>query len=252
MTDPAGVRPMTPGPRLDISGLAAAYAYPTDPPRGRWLRANMIATADGAAAASSGVTRGIANDTDRDLLGLLRALADVVLVGSGTVNAEAYGPVRLRPEHAAFRPAGAPPVPAIAIASVRLGLDFNRPLFTEAAVPTIVLTAAAAPPDRLAAARKVADVAVVGDDRLDLPAAVGALVERGFTRLLTEGGPGLLANLAAAGLLDELCLALSPLLAGAGAGRIMRGEGVGDDVPLRLGHALADTDGFLFLRYVTG
>lgn len=239
--------------RPTAAALATAYAYPAAPARGWWLRANMVGTVDGAAAAKSGVTRGISGDTDRELLALLRALADVVVVGPGTVRAERYGPATVRPEHQQFRTATLPP--PIAVVSASLDLDFDWPLFTEPAVPTIVLTAQDAPPDRLAAARKVADVAVLPQWTahgfgVDLTAAVDALVERGHTRMLTEGGPGLLATFAAEGLLDEVCLCLSPVLAGGRAGRILRGSDLGDGLRLRLAHNLTDHEDFLFLRYL--
>ncbi len=251
-----GMRALGPtGDPLDVAALAAAYAYPADPPRGRWLRANMVGTADGAAMATSGVTRDISNDVDRELLALLRALCDVVLVGPGTVRAERYGPAKVRPAHAALRD-GRPP-PPIAVISAGLDLDFDWPLFTEPAVPTIVLTTSAADPDRLAAARKVADVEVLSDPApegsggfgVDLSAAVAALAARGHSRLLCEGGPGLLASLCAEGLVDEICLALSPMLSGGRAGRILRGVELDGGLPLRLGHALIDDEDFLFLRY---
>jgi riboflavin biosynthesis pyrimidine reductase len=84
---------------------------------------------------------------------------------------------------------------------------------------------------------------------VDLKAAVGALAERGHRRMLTEGGPRLLAQIAAAGLLDELCLTIGPLLAGPGADRILAGqEAAASAQPLTLAHVLED-NGFLFCRY---
>ena len=55
---------------------------------------------------------------------------------------------------------------------------------------------------------------VAGDDSVDLAAAMAALAERGMAVVLTEGGPTLLAELVAEGLLDELCLTLTPLFGG--------------------------------------
>jgi riboflavin biosynthesis pyrimidine reductase len=241
------IRTISSGPELDTAALAAAYAYPTEMPRGRWLRANMVGTVDGAAMGGSGVTRQISNDNDLNLLLLLRALADVVLVGPRTVREERYGPARIKAEHAAVR--GDRPPPPIAIMTSSLDLDFDWPLFTEAQVPTIVFTAASAPADAFARASKVADVVVVGEEKVPLPAVVDTLVERGHTRLLCEGGPGILASMAADGLLDELCLALSPHLSGGRAGRIMRGADLDGGLPLDLAHTLCDEQGFLFLRY---
>lgn len=239
---------VSPGSALDVDALAAAYAYPDTLPRGRWLRANMVGTADGAAMGGSGVTRQISNQNDLSLLLLLRTLSDVVLVGPRTVRAENYGPARTRADHAGIR--GDRPPPPIAIMTSTLDLDFRTSLFTEPKIPTLVFTAESAPAEAMAAARKVADVVVVGEDRVPLPAVVDALVARGYTRLLCEGGPGILASVAADGLLDELCLALSPVLAGGRAGRIMRGPELGGGLPLHLAHTLTDEDGFLFLRYL--
>ena len=242
------IRSVSPGSELDVEALAAAYAYPDQMPRGRWLRANMVGTADGAAMGGSGVTRQISNQNDLSLLLLLRSLSDVVLVGPRTVRAEKYGPARTRPDHAVIR--GDRPPPPIAVMTSTLDLDFGTSLFTEPAIPTLVFTAESAPAEAMAAARKVAEVVVVGEDRVPLPAVVDALVERGHTRLLCEGGPGILAGVAADGLLDELCLALSPVLAGGRAGRIMRGPELGAGLPLHLAQTLIDEDGFLFLRYL--
>ena len=102
----------------------------------------------------------------------------------------------------------------------QLDLDPDSPLIT-AAPPdarTIVITTEKAPPDIRAAIEPHADVIVAGEETVDLKAAVNALAERGHRRMLAEGGPHLLAQLLEAGLLDELCLTIAPLLAGPGAG----------------------------------
>jgi riboflavin biosynthesis pyrimidine reductase len=110
---------------------------------------------------------------------------------------------------------------------------------------------ARAPADRRAELARRADVIVAGDETVDLRAAADALAERGHRRLLAEGGPHLLAQLLEAGLLDELCLTIGPLMAGPGAPRIVTGSpgtGPAAPLPLTLAHVLED-DGFLFCRY---
>ncbi|MGH3202735.1 MAG: dihydrofolate reductase family protein, partial [Streptosporangiaceae bacterium] len=108
---------------------------------------------------------------------------------------------------------------------------------------------AQAPADRRAALEERADVIVAGQETVDLKAAVAALAERGHRRMLSEGGPRLLAQIAAAGLLDELCLTIGPLLAGPGADRILAGQqGAASAERLTLAHVLED-NGFLFCRY---
>jgi riboflavin biosynthesis pyrimidine reductase len=225
---------------LGPAAIAEAYAYPA---AGPWLRANMVASADGAAW-RAGRTGALGGEADRRLLSMLRALADVVVVGASTVRVEGYGPVRRGPSWGDLRD-GRPPTPPLAVVSRSLDLDFDGPLFTDAR--TIVITCTAAPEDRLALCRKVGDVIIAGEDAVDVGRALDALIERGFTRLLTEGGPTLLGEFAAAGRLDELCLTVSPQLVGGEAARIVNGPGLA--TYLRLGHALVDDD-FLFLRYV--
>jgi riboflavin biosynthesis pyrimidine reductase len=235
--------------QMDLDDWADTYAYPGDPPDGWWLRANMVSTLGGAAVASDGLTRDISSDTDRALLGLLRALSDVIMVGASTAVAERYGPERAHPEHAHLRAtAGQAPIAAMALVSRSLNLDLSAPLFTAAAVPTILLTVAEAPPDRLRAAREVADVALVGATAVDPALAVAALVERGHRRLLCEGGPRWLATITDAGLLDELCLTVSPLLLAGKAKRILDGPELAPPTQMHLASVCTDSEN-LFLRY---
>ncbi|WP_344589323.1 pyrimidine reductase family protein [Actinomadura vinacea] len=230
---------------------AEAYAYPPRPDR-PWVRANMIASVDGAATLE-GRSGGLGGAADRSLFSLLRGLADAIIVGAGTVRAEGYGPPRPGPEWGSLR-AGRSATPALVIVSRTLDLDFDAPVFTAAApdAATVVLTAQAADPNRLAAARERAEVIVAGAERVDFPAAFARLAGQGRTRLLCEGGPRVLAQVAAAGALDELCLTLSPVLGGGGAPRVLNGAPLPVPSELGLAHVLQapDDEGFLFLRYV--
>ncbi len=239
---------------LDDTGVAEAYAWPA---AGRWLRANMVSTVDGAARSPDGLSHGISSDADRRVFGRLRVTADVVLVGASTVREEQYRPIRPRAADVeARRQRGQAPAPPAAVVSRSLAFDLTSPLFQEPVSRTLVLTCASAPADVRARVAEVADLVVCGDDDVDLTAAVAALHDRGHTRIHSEGGPHLLAGLAAAGVLDELLVTVSPLLAGGGyadrsditrilAGRVLPGA----PRPLRLEHVLED-DGTLFLRYL--
>ncbi|MFE9832620.1 pyrimidine reductase family protein [Streptomyces halstedii] len=244
----------TPGPEASadrewtLDELAEAYAYPGD---GRpWLRANMVTTLDGAAQ-HDGRSQGISCAADMRIFGTLRGLADVVLVGAETARREGYRPARAREAFAARRAAaGQGPAPVIAVVSAGLDLDFSLPLFVSPLVPTLVLTGAGAPADRVRAAREAGvEVVVAGDGAGIEPArAVAELVARGHTRMLTEGGPRLLGQFVAAGVLDELCLTVSPVLTAGSAQRIASGPGV--KVPERFSlTSLLEEAGFLFSRY---
>ncbi|MGW6916174.1 pyrimidine reductase family protein [Kitasatospora sp. NPDC054939] len=239
-----------PGDPASLESLAAVYAYPDQVNRGLpWLRANMVAGLDGGARLD-GLSEGLSGDADKRIFGVLRALADVVLVGAETVRAEGYRPARPRAEFAAARAAaGQAPVPVIAVVTRSLGLDLAAPLFTEPLVRTVVVTTDDTPEESRAAVAEVADVIVAGTGSVDLRAAVGALAERGWTRMLTEGGPRLLGQLAAAGLLDELCLSVAPLLTGGDAPRIIHDAEMPDVQRMRL-VSLIEQKGFLFTRYL--
>ncbi|WP_183468311.1 pyrimidine reductase family protein [Mycolicibacterium iranicum] len=206
------------------------------------LRANMIFSADGAAA-FAGRAGPLSCPADFQLLLALRAYADVVLVGAGTARAEGYGPVRLRPQHLAQRRQlglGDTPPP---IAVVSRSGDLPDSLFGSRT--PILVTSARGARER---SETRCDVLVAGDDEVDVPAAVAQLRERGMTRVLCEGGPTLLDQLVAADLVDELCVTMAPRLAGAQP--VGHGPGAPTSpTPLRLGRLLVDPDGYLFLTY---
>jgi riboflavin biosynthesis pyrimidine reductase len=213
----------------------------------------MVGSLDGAARAE-GKSAPLSSAADMRLFGTLRALCDLILVGAETVRHEGYRPAKARDAFAARRAAaGQTPAPAIGVISRRLDLDFTAPLFTDPAVPTLVLTGTGAPDSVLAGARAAgARVVVAGEgDGVDPVRAVREVAALGFTRLLHEGGPRVLAQFAAAGVLDELCLTVSPLLTGGDAPRIMNGPGVLP--PARFAPlSVLEEDGFLFTRYVRG
>lgn len=231
-----------------LDRLADAYAYPrTDGP---WLRANMVSSLDGAGQ-HEGRSQPLSSDTDMRIFGTLRALADAVVVGAETVRLEGYRPARARAEFAERRKAaGQGPAPVIAVVTASLDLDFSLPLFTAPLVPTLILTGAAADPDRVRAAERAgAEVVVAGDGPGVEPEwAVQALADRGLLRLLTEGGPRLLGQFVAAGVLDELCLTVSPTLTAGDAQRIAGGPAV--KVPQRFTPtSVLEDAGFLYTRY---
>lgn len=232
-----------------FEALAEEYRYPDSVRTRPWLRANMVSTVDGAAY-HEGRSQPLSGPADMRLFGVLRGLADAVLVGAETVRREGYRPARARAAFAERRAAlGQRPVPAIAVVSASLDLDFSSPLFTDPLVRTVVLTGAHASPERLRAARATADVAVAGEGTVvEAARVVAALAERGYRRLLTEGGPRMLAHLVAADVLDELCLTLAPLVTSGGAARIMNGPGL--ETPHRLTlTSVLEEDTYLFTRY---
>jgi riboflavin biosynthesis pyrimidine reductase len=239
-------------PSTGDADVAATYldAARRPPPGRPWVLANFVAGLDGAVAVGGRVGP-LSNPADKALFKLLRTAADVILVGAGTVRAEGYGPARVPPERREERRArGQAEVPAIAVVTATLQLDWSSPLFAAAEARPIVVTARAADSEAVRRAAEVADVIVAGDDRVDLAAALGALAERGTSVVLTEGGPTLLAGLLDLGLLDELCLTLAPFVGGDPGGIVADGA-LADLVGFRLGSVLEE-DGHLYLRYLRG
>lgn len=233
-----------PTPVADVDA-AAAYSHPA--PAGGHLRANMVASVDGAAALD-GRIGALTGPADFELLVLLRSLCDVLLVGAATVRAEGYGPVRSRAALAGVRREnGQLPSPRLAVVTRGIDLDLTSPAFTEAPERPIIITTEAAG-ERLTEARAVAEVLVTGETSVDLRSAREQLVGLGLARILSEGGPRVLAELYADDLVDELCLAVSPIVTGGYGPRLTDGPAL--PVPRALRLALAcERDGFLFLRY---
>lgn len=233
------------------SRLTRHYAPPAG---GRWLRANMISTVDGAATGRDGRSGSINGPADLRAFTVLRALADVVLVGAGTVRTEGYRAPRTADGLVAGRRArGQGDHPALAVVT-RDG-DLPVELLADPRPPRVFTTAAAEGLDRLRAHLPPDHLVVQeprhGDDegRVDLRRAVATLVDSGLGRILTEGGPTLLAGLAADDLLDELCLTTSPLLVGGTAPRVLGGpEWLDPGRRLALTHLL-HADGVLLGRW---
>jgi riboflavin biosynthesis pyrimidine reductase len=90
---------------------------------------------------------------------------------------------------------------------------------------------------------------IAGEERVEPRAALEVLARRGHRVVLCEGGPSLLAEVAAADCLDELCLTLAPLLAGGTSPRILAGPLPDAPVALQVASVLEE-DGMLFLRYL--
>lgn len=236
---------------LDYDELCRLYDYPQKQP-GVWIRANFIVSVDGGATAG-GVTSKLGGPGDLLIFNLLRGLADVILVGAGTVRIEGYAGAHLtvaQRQHRQDR--GQSAVPQLAIISNAGRLDPAMPVFTRTEVPPLILTCAATAHEtrsRLAGLAEVLDCS--GDNPHVVDAAVVAttLENRGLRQVLTEGGPTLLNSLSAREMLDELCLTLSPCLVGGQAGRISTGH---EEVftRMRRAHVLADESGYLYTRYV--
>lgn len=205
--------------------LPQLYDYPDD---GTWLRANFISSLDGGATVD-GTSGAMAGPGDRFVFNLLRELADVIVVGVGTVRIEGYSGVRMGVVQRQHRQArGQSEVPQLAIVTRSGRLDRDMAVFTRTEMAPLVLTTTAVADDtrqRLAGLAEV--IACSGDDpgTVDEAVLVSQLAARGLRRILTEGGPTLLGTFVERDVLDELCLTIAPYVVGGLARRIVTGPG---------------------------
>lgn len=216
----------------------------------RGLRTNMVMGIDGSVS-FGGRVGPLSSSTDRALFHALRAMSEVVLVGAATARAENYGPPILSGDLAALRRRHGfdATQPRLAIVTLSCALP-ERALQVPSDQRPIVITSAAADASRVA---DRAEIIAVGDDAIDLAAAIGCLQERGLRRINCEGGPSLLDQLGEADLVDEYCVTMTPQITAEGHpvdqhhARTLSPL----DAPrrFRLRHAVTRDDD-LFLRYV--
>lgn len=210
-------------PRFNLPEAIEASYGPFGLPD-RVVYANFVASVDGIVAVpekprSSALISG-GDPADRFLVALLRASADAVVIGAGTFRAHG-GPWTAQNAYPAAaghfaelrRRTGMDPVPTLVVVSGSGRLEGPESKLRGAVVATSGHTAES----RNVLASGAAEIWPVGEaDTLDPASVVAALSERGYGRILTEGGPTLMGQLLRAGAVDELFLTISPVMAGGG------------------------------------
>lgn len=197
--------------------------------------ANFVSTLDGVVSfeirgKSGGSTISGSNSADRFIMGLLRASADAVMVGAGTLleeNAKSlWTPDYVYPSakklyeeyRAVARPKSKYPLLTIVSGSGRL--ELRRAIFRTPAIRTVIITTSAGRDElarRGAAKLNSVEIRALKSSRGSIdPWAILKLLQSqfGVERLLLEGGPALFGQFLAAEAVDELFLTLSPQIAG--------------------------------------
>ncbi len=197
------------------------------------LRLNMVADISGSAAGPDGTSETLTSRTDRTILGVIRELSDVVVVGAASVRAEGY----LLPRRS-----------RLAVITASGDLSGHR-LSAEGSHSVIVLCPAAASA-RVRETLPKADITVVAGSHttLRMVDAIAALRSTGLSSIVCEGGPSLAGQLLGADLVDEVCLTTSPQLSGHPLALFY---GVTVHRELLLSQLLIDDSGFLFARWST-
>lgn len=215
---------------------------------GPHLRANFVSSLDGSATVN-GLSGPLGGQGDLAVLNLLRELADIVLVGAGTVRREGYGAMRVAESAARKRVAsGLPAHPVFGIVSASLGLDVESSVFQDAPVPPIVFTTSSAPEEFKRLVASVAEVVECGSERCEPPLMLEAIRQRGLTRVLCEGGPSLFADFIEADCVDELCLSLDGSLVAGQGPRISHG-GTAEQLRKMQPVSIVHSEQALLLRY---
>lgn len=209
--------PAFPVPEALSAAYGGAFALPAS-----CVYANFVASLDGIVAlpgdTESGQIISGKNPADRFVMGMLRAVADAVLIGAGTFrksgghewSAERIYPAA-RAHYAELRQRlGLAPRPRLALLSASGDLDTNEPALRDAWIFTTPRGE-----ERLRSVVASSTRTFVLDPAELSPAAViDALRAEGMARVLTEGGPSLFADLVRSRSLDELFLTSAPTLFG--------------------------------------
>jgi riboflavin biosynthesis pyrimidine reductase len=229
----------------------------------RVVYSNFVSSLDGVVAFGTGVSAGSVISgkfqADRFLMALLRACADAVVIGAGTMRAtpgHLWTPAHVFPDlassFAALREAlGRGPVPRLVVITAKGHLDLNHPALAKGAT---ILTTESGAQELRGRLPSTCEVITLGrGKKLDIKHVFAELGKRGFEVILTEGGPHLVGELIAAQLLDEAFLTLSPVIAGRGKERrfgMVEGVELLPSMPVWSGLLSARRHGdYLFLRY---
>lgn len=209
-----------------------------------WVVMGMISSLDGSAVVDGGSTA-LGGPPDRQVFRALRAVADVIVVGAGTVRSERYRQASLPDDFRDWRRRhGLSDQPRIAIVSESLRIDPTESL---AAARPLVFTTAAAAGSVGGDVGRWAEIVTVGDSSVDPSTMLAHLGKEGVGTVLLEGGPRL--NGAMGDHVDEVCLTISPRLAGGDGPRIV--DGPPSDRAALLDRVI-HSEGFLLLRYLLG
>jgi riboflavin biosynthesis pyrimidine reductase len=246
---------------VDLKHLYGRLGFPK-----RLVYANFVSSIDGVVTLGSKPSAGSVisgkDQADRFLMGLLRACADAVLLGAGTLRAtpgHLWTPAHVYPslatEFTALRSAlGRSAEPALVVLTGSGELDFSHPAIVRGAIVMTTSPGAKKIGSRLPGS---CELVVLGKGKsLDVGKVVGELRERGLDVLLSEAGPHVTGQLVGEGLLDEVFLTFSPVLAGRGKEkRLGMVEGIellpANGAWSRLLSARQHGD-YLFLRYGVG
>ena len=203
---------------------------------------NFAVTADGSVTLADGKSGGIGGSADLEMFRALRDRVDAVMAGTATIATEGYRRICPDPERRQQREDRGLTADPLAVTLSRSGvLPLDAPIFNDPAQETVAFVPTGA------AGAASGGVKYVELAQVTPTSAFSHLAELGVTSVLCEGGPTLLSALAAAGLVDDIFLTVSPLLAGGGQG-LTAATPLETPTPLELRH-VAEHGGALLIRW---
>jgi len=213
---------------------------------------NMAMSLDGKISTYKREDISLGTEHDRRLMDELRAKADAVIVGSGTVAHDGF-PILIRYDDLRARRVerGWPPHPINVTMSRALSLPSTRPFFQHPDTEKILFTTRTAPEPRVKRFSRVAEVVVLPGRTLSPVVLLEELRRRGIKRVLLEGGGEIHFAFAKEGVVDEIYITLTPrLIGGASAPTVLDGKGflAADHIELRL-LSTKRVGNELYLRY---
>ena len=223
--------PAGPAIRLGDDSARAAIEAAYRPGEGVRVRLNMIASVNGSSIGSDGTSETLTNRVDRTILGVIRAQADVVLVGAASVRAEGYRVPKRAP---------------LAIVSSSGDLAGHRLEVQDGARVLLLLPEGREVPSVLPGGVEIVPVPAT-EGRMSVDAILAALRALGLERVVCEGGASLSGQFLASGRVDELCLTTAPRVVLPGLPVASTGARIDDGYALTA--LAADDAGFTYARW---
>ncbi|RLE23988.1 MAG: hypothetical protein DRJ50_05350 [Actinobacteria bacterium] len=224
------MRQLLPEPATEIT-VQDAYSRPLGHHADRpWVTLSMVASIDGSTVVD-GDSGPLSSPTDSAVLAQLRKLADIIIVGAGTVRGEGYGPP-------------SKPGQRVGVITAHGSVDLTTPLFTSGAGFIITTIDGPLKSDDV-------DFLRAGHGRVDLAAAIRQIPELDPSAAIVqaEGGATLNGALLEADLLDELNITTSPATVGGGGPRISA-RAPDHQNQFELAQLAIDQQSFMFSRWL--
>ncbi|MCL5076725.1 MAG: dihydrofolate reductase family protein [Actinobacteria bacterium] len=228
--------------QIDQIDLSEFYPDPKlEPTNTVWIRANFATAANGVVKVDD-QSQAVSGPPDRAIFNYLRKQCNAILVGAGTARKENYGVPQPNPDSHAR--------PRLVIVSNSLDIPSNAKFLDREHPPLIVTSAKSyeSNNDEIDGFGNLAEFVILGEEKVDLSRVKTLLSSMALTSVLCEGGPNLFSQLLSLKLINELCLTISPKIAGG------KPTGIAElpqnlTIEMELGSHLS-IDNFQFCRYI--